>query len=342
MAAPSDSVDRRSVIIEGACPATNISAGINYYSIVVDADNIKLATTKANAISNTAITFVGGGSVIMCRQPTLNLNGTGAIPIRNSNTSGASLNNNYAPSARAYQNHIVYGALTYDAGLNVWIKYGADQADTLVGFGSNVPPEACLLRLPWRSAHIRIFVSPFATLEPNDGLHAVTDGNTFMTMLPRRMIPRFEVYNETWNTTPGTSYGCAKSWLNWIIQEGNPHDWVGKVGSTLGQAAAVVWPGGKGINYHILIGVQTSPITNPGQRRGAGDNRLAASQYVAHGPTQPPLTGSCRAPSPLPIPRVLSIPATHVCCTQYITPTLWGTNPGVTPNVSRIWRTHGP
>lgn len=317
------------VMLSGACPATNISVGINYYSIVVDADNIKLATTKANAISNTAITFAGGGGVSMSRQPTLNLNSTGAVPIRNLNTSAVSAGNIDAPQARAYQDHIVYGSMVYDAGLNVWIKYGADQANTVCGFASNVPPEVCLKIVAAIGAH-PYFVSPFAVLDPmTDYMPSLMQ--YLKTNAPAWMIPRFEVYNETWNTTPGTSYGQFKSWLNWNIQEGNPHNWVGKVGSTLGQAAAVVWPGGKGIAYQVLVGVQTATIDSP-VAAAIFNDRLAASQYVAHGPTQAPLTGSWGTITFTKAPAYQW--ASHVCCVQYITPSLWGTTTGITPNES--------
>ena len=328
------------VMISGACPATNISAGITYYSIVVDADNVKFATTKANAISNTAITFAGGGTVQVTRQPTLNLNGTGAVPIRDKNSSGCNVNNNNAPQARAYQSQIVYGALRYDAGLNIWIKTGADQADTVYGFGSSVPPEVCLKLCIAVGAHA-YFVSPWSALEP------MTD---YMPSLmqychdtaPAWMIPRFEIYNEDWNTTPGTSYGQYKTWVNWAIQEGFPHNWVGKTGSTLGQAAAVVWPGGKGVNYQILIGVQTSPFNSPANA-ALNNNRVAAAQYVGQvAAAQSPLTGSWGTITFTKTPAYQW--ATHICCAQYITPTLWGTNPGVTPNESDMahtWTVNG-
>lgn len=321
------------VMLMGASPASNTSAGINYYAIVVDANNIKLATSRANALSNTAITFTGsGGTSNACRQPTLNLNGTGAVPIRDRNSSAAC--DNFAPYARAYQNHIVYGALTYDAGLNVWIKRGADQADTNVGIGSYVPPEVCLKLCIQLAAH-PYFVSPYLVLEP------VTDYMPSLMQFcrdngPAWMIPRFEVYNENWNTTPGTTYAQYKAWVNWGVQELPAHNWVGKTASTLGQAAAVVWPGGKGVNYQILVGVQTTNFTNS-TSASANNNRIAAAQYVGQAAAvQSPLVGSWGTITFTKTPAYQW--CTHICCVQYITPSLWATTTG-TPNESDMANT---
>lgn len=326
------------VILVGNSPATNVSVGINYYAIVIDADNIKLALTRSDALANTAITFAGsGGAGNANRQPTLNLNGTGAVPIRDINSSGAT--DNFAPYARAYQTHVVYGALTYDAGLNAWIKVGADQATTNAGIGSYLPPEVCLSLCAQVGAH-PYFVSGFHMLEP------LTD---YMPSLMKYckdngqawMIPRFEVYNENWNTTPGSSYAQYKAWVNWSVQQLPAHDWVGKTASTLAQAAAVVWPSGKGTQYQILVGVQSSVFVDP-TSASQSDNRLAAAQYVAQAAAvQSPLVGSWGTVTFTKTPAYQW--CTHVCCTQYITPSLYGSTAG-TPNESTMaatWTANG-
>jgi hypothetical protein len=311
-------------------PCGNLSAGINYFAIVLDANNIQIATSKANALSNTKIVFSGSASgTSACRQPTLNLNGTGAISIRGPGGLISGINN-WMPVARAYQNHTVYGAFTFDASLQAWIKVGADQAFTNAGVNSSVPPEVCLKLCKQLGAH-PYFVSGFLMLDP------MTD---YMPSLmqyckangPSWMIPRFEGYNENWNSTPGSSYAQFRSFANWGVQELPAHNWVGKTCSTLGQAANTVWGGGKGTSYHILVGVQTTTIVDS-TTAAAGNDRLVASQYTAQsaaaqtGYTKDPAYKWC----------------THVCCAQYITPSIYGSTTG-TPNevtMAATWTTNG-
>jgi hypothetical protein len=317
----------------GNNPCGNVSLGINYYAIVIDANNINIATSRANALSSTKVTFTGsaGGGVIACRLPTLSLNGTGAVPIRASGGQIMTINGNSMPLARAFQNHIVQGALTYDAALNSWIKAGGDAADGNIGIRGNVPPEICLKLCTLIGAH-PYFVSGYLMLDPMTdympSLMTYCQNNA-----PSWMIPRFEAYNENWNNvTPGSNYAQFKAFANWGVQEFPAHNWVGKTCSTLGQAAANVWSGGKGTKYHVLVGVQTPGIVDASSA-SQSNNRLVAAQYTAQ---------AAAAQSPYTKTAAYQW-CTHVCCAQYLTPTLYGTTSG-NPNESSMastWAANG-
>lgn len=298
----------------------NVANSINYWAIVIDADNIRLASSRANALASTPITITGsGGACSFVRQPTLNLNGTGAVPIRLSNMAGMTIGSNGTPTPRIYADHKTYGALTYDSVLGVWVQNGACQgAGGPIGIASNVPPEICLKLCREVGAH-PYFVSGYMMLDP------LTD---YMPSLmqylkdngPSWMIPRIEVYNEPWNgITAGPPSFQYKSWANWGVLEFPGFNTIGKFTSVLGQAANVVWPGGKGTKYHILVGVQTAIYTSA-PNAAATDDLLTASQYVAQ-------AASPQSP-------YLKDPAykwaSHIAVAQYVTPSIYDTATEIT------------
>lgn len=312
---------------------SNVSLGINYWAIYVDANNIKLATTRANAIAGTAMTIGGsGGANVFVRQPTLNLNGSGAVPIRLSNMSGMAIGSNGTPTPRIYATHLTYGALTYDPVLAVWVLNGGSlAAGGPVGILSNVPPEVCLKLCKQLGAH-PYFVSGYLMVEPlTDYMPSLMQ--YLAANMPSWMIPRMEGFNEPWNgITSGPLSFQYKSWANWAVQEYPGYNIIGKFMSVLGQAANNVWPGGKGTKYHILAGVQTSTFVDA-TSASHSDPVLTAAQYVAQAAA--PQSPYAKDPAYKWV--------THICCAQYITPSLYGSTTG-TPNESSMaatWTTNG-
>jgi len=89
--------------------------------------------------------------------------------------------------------------------------------------------------------------------------------------------------------------------------------------SVLGQAADNVWPGGKGTQYHILVGVQTAVYTSA-PAAASTDPALTAAQYVAQ--------------AAAPQSPYLKDPAykwtTHAAVAQYITPSIYNTPTEIT------------
>lgn len=314
---------------------TNLSNGGNYYAIISSPTVIQLAASAANAIANIPITFAGtaSGTYTATRKPTLNLNSTGAIPIVASNglpLTNTGNNGAIMVKAISFQNHLSNGVLTYDADLNVWLKDGLDdEAGPNAGIGSSVPPEICFT-LAARLGEHPYFVSPRLTLDSGGGL---TD---YMPNLmayckanaPAWMVPRFEGYNELWNSiTPGTFYGTCKSFAHWGITEFAPHNWCGRNMSLLGQAAKIAY-GSLFSGYQILVGVQTTTFSSTGGA-ASSNARLTSAQFVSNGPTPP--AGYAQDPAYKWCNRV--------CCAQYITPSLYGS--GTETTMANTWVTNG-
>lgn len=202
--------------------------------------------------------------------PTLNLNGTGPVPIRNQ--FGLQLDTTEKPSQR-------YATLVYDRTLGVWLKKGGDASLFNQGLDNGVPPEICFQLCAEMGAH-PWFVTPYLAVDP------ATD---FISSLaayckakaPVGMVPRFEVVpNECWNSVfCATQIGYLKSKVRWPAGGGyNIHNWVGMVGSIGGEAVSAVY-GNDRSKYQTICGVQQS--SDP----SASYDRLASSAYVANGGT---------------------------------------------------------
>lgn len=235
---------------------------------------------------------------------TLNVAGTGDIPVRNwwgSQTSSGS-------NTRALANMI--STLIYDADLGVWLKHGGDNSALRTGINNGVPVEL-MVQLAAETGCHPYFTTPYLAIDP------ATD---YMPSLatycrdngPAWMIPRFEGTNETWNSASGF-YATRYAWNKGLVHWGTPvanqdhHNWYGKIVSVLGQAVSAVYSDDR-TKYQVLAGVQTA--MGP-----SGVNaRLTSALYVAQGAA--PQSGYTKSPA--------SDWATHVCCAQYITPVGYG------------------
>ena len=260
---------------------TGLWDGQNYYvvgSSVVAGVSFQVSLTPGGAAIGSFGTGASGnyGGV---RLPTLNINGSGAIPIRNAY--GDRLGSGDMPLALSGGNP-VYGTMLYDADLNAWLKTGACSTDGSQGFNNGVPPEV-LFNLAVKTRTHPYFVSSAFALDP------MTDfWPTFAAYVkansPSWMIPRYEPVNEMWNTAAAfwnTRYAWNKAWAHWGVQFGN-HQWQGKTVSTLGQAINAVYGGlPDGTKYHLVNGVQMASAYNTSASSIFVNNeRMTASSYV--------------------------------------------------------------
>ena len=240
---------------------------------------------------------------------TLNVSGTGAIPILNSYSNPLSAGSNSYPVGATWQS---IATLVYDATLNAWIKQGGDAAMGSVGLANGCPPELMVRLCAEIGAHPH-FVTPPLAIDPAtdymSSLAAYCRDNA-----PSWMVPRFEGPNELWNTAGGffqTTYAQAKAVAyGWGADY---HNWYGKVMSVLGQTISSVYAGNRA-RYQVLCGVQTaSGVSASGTT--ASDPRLASTKYVAQA-----------VPSQLPFTKTPAANwVTHICCAQYFSPSEYGT-----------------
>jgi hypothetical protein len=274
---------------------TNVGAA--YSATLARFDLVDKATVlvKFNASNNIACT--------------LNVNGTGAIPILSEYSGPLSTGGNSYPVGGNWQS---IATLVYDATLHAWIKQGGDVAMASTGINNGCPPELMVQLCAEIGAHPH-FVTPHLAID------AATDYIANLASFcrangPSWMIPRFEGPNELWNNAGGfyqTSYAKAKAAAyGWGPDYDN---WYGKVMSVLGQIVSAAYAGDRN-KYQVLCGVQTvlgrsminSSFTNA---------RLASTRYLAQtAPSQAPYT---KSPA--------SDWVTHVCCAQYYTPSEYGT-----------------
>lgn len=298
----------------------------NYYvKTVPDANTITIAKT----VGGTAIVATGAGSFSAVRQPTLNLNGTGAIPIRGYDTVGIGLiQNNTPPKSFVFGFAQATGLLTYDKLLNAWVKWGADISSGSAYMRTYWPPEIFLRLCQVIGAHPWI-ISPAYTLDgytdPATGAGGITDWMpNFMTLIRDNyqngsaswMVPRIEIHNELWNNGSafhGTWQAKAHAYVysqtaGWSANS-NFGEYAGKVSSVLGQAANAVFGGAVGTKYWMITGVQTFSFSSAS---GAANNaeRMTSSNYVAQSTiAQAGYTKSAA-----------SNWNSHIAITQYVTP----------------------
>lgn len=252
----------------GTLPS-GLSANVEYFAIVVDANTLELAATPGGA----AINFTGSQSGTQTAQYVY----SNDLPIT---TNGGSP---------------VYGTMVFDADMQSWLKVGADLRDNSVGLNNGVPPEVLLNLAIKVRAHPWFTSSAFA-LDP------MTDfWPSFAAYVrdhaPPWMIPRYEGVNEEWNSGGsfwGAHYAWNKSWLHWGLQF-NADAWQGKTLSTLGQAINAVYGGTPdGTKYWLTDGLQTVAYYT-GPQVTAQAERLTSSYYVNQ--SAPAQSGYSKSPA---------------------------------------------
>jgi hypothetical protein len=280
--------------------------------------------TVAATCGGTALVSASGasGTVGAVRNPTLNLNSSGAVAIMGTLGTGVGTTKSEQPVARADLS-LDYGVLTYDGVLNVWIKKGADSSIGRSLFTSGWPPEIFLQFATAIGAHPWYSPPQFTV----DGAAGITNYNTSLYNYvhvngPSWMIPRFEVLpNEFWNgqfaaTTSMTYHSVVYAGNAGWTQNIGIFQIAGKIASVLGQAVNNEYGGAvDGTKYQTIVGVQTFTFS---QASGAANNapRLTSTDYIAQStPAQSPYTKSAAYNW-----------ATHVACAQYFTPGYYGTS----------------
>jgi hypothetical protein len=308
--------------------ATELSQWGTYYVKTVVGSVITVAKTPGG----TAVTVAGTGTAgTGVRSPTFNLNGTGAVPIVDFDGWGLTLNHgNAAIAARGGNNGNAtsFGTLIYDGVMGVWLKTGADYSSNTVFLYNRWPPET-FQSLSNAIGAYAWWVSPTHTLDP------MTDYMPSLMATARATefagaIPRFEVTNETWNSQfQATQIGRGHAYFygqtnSWAPTTDPVNDWIGKVGSALGQAANVVFGGAlDSTAYQVVVGVQTSGFSDANALTNNAP-RLTAAQYVLHGPLQSPLTGSFGTITFAQ--EAASNWITHVASAQYFNSGYYGTD----------------
>lgn len=278
-------------------PSPLTSSGNYFVSNVIDSNTIQIARVPQGA--TVALSGSASGDCFGNRQPTLSLNSTAKVPLKDQ--SGNTLGTSNSPLSGAWTTAV------YDAALGSWLMFGGGQATGESGLSAGVPPEICVQLCAEMGAH-PWFVLPVLAADPLTDF-AASLATYIRDNGPVWMIPRFEGCNELWNTAAGfnqTIYAMAKATTyGWGP---DAHNWMGKVMSVMGQAVSKIYSNDRA-RYQVICGVQTAFFdTLP---KHSQDPRLTSARYVAGG-------GSPAANW-----------VTHVCCAQYIAPTLYGgSNPG--------------
>jgi hypothetical protein len=263
---------------------------------------------------------------------TLSVNGSSPLTVLDAYSNQIGSRTDNFPVGGTFQS---LATLVYDASLNALIKQGGCAEVASQGIVNYVPPELMVQLCSEVRAHPYFITPPLAIDPVSDympSLAAYCQANG-----PSWMIPRFEGCNELWNTASGfyqTEYAMSKATANGWGPDF--HNWYGKVISVLGQAVAQVY----GISqanvttqtkYQLLCGVQTTNGRLSGDRANSVP-RLASTKYLGTTP-QAPLSGSFGTITFSSTSGVADAKlwVTHLCCAQYIGPSLYGTTTG-TPN----------
>lgn len=308
-------------------PAPMMSGNNFYVSNVIDADHFNIAFMAPGA-GNFSTTNGGGNPTYTgVRLATLNLNSTGAVPIKQQWGDAARDASQPETTINNAGVNILFATLVYDADLNSWLKNGGDTLGFSKGVENGVPFEVMLQLCMEVGAH-PYFVAPYLALDPMSDLYPMLA--TYMkAAAPPWMIPRYEGVNEQWNTAGGfygSRYGWNKANIHWRTQF-DTHNWQGKTISTLGQAVNAAYGGAVGgsgnLQYQLLNGSQTVSFSST-IAANTNNPRMTSALYVAQaaaaqpGYTKSAASGWC----------------THLCIAQYFNPSEFNTGQETTDAAS--------
>lgn len=274
---------------DGGNPLQNTDKGTNFYVVNSAANTFQIALTAGGtAITSTS---VGGGHVSVTKMPTLNLNGSGKLPIRAAGAIPA-VGSTQVPAATISAGAIqLYGTMVFDTDLQTWMLHGASNALFSTGLDNQVPIEVCFQLCKELGAHPH-WSTPEYTLDPPTD-YATSLATYNQSNNPGWMVPHFEPGNEVWNTvTQITNVATAKSFAHWGAAATNQvNDWYAMVLSIMGQGVASIYGlGNLGTTYEMMCGVQTDGGLS--LTTGLYDARLTAPLYVSSGPTRSGYTRS--------------------------------------------------
>lgn len=265
-----------------------VASYTSYFVTVIDPNTLTLsATSGGSAIQASS----AGSSVTLNPIPTIKVGSSAVTPIWD-HWSLPYPQALFLSNGTSYFGAPSLARCTYDAVLGAFISFGG-------GNDNGVPPEVCLQLCAQLGAH-PYFVAPFLSCDPaTDYVPELCSliKTTYQNGSAPWMIPRIETPNECWNTasTFDTRYAAAKAAAYGWSSQTNYDDWIGKVGSIVGQLCASVFGySNKGTKYHSYIGVQTTNGTSQTFGTGSAIPRFASTKFINNDPNslQSPLTYS--------------------------------------------------
>lgn len=230
---------------------------------------------------------------------TMNVNGTGDVPLKNSYGNQETFEDALNPDVG------MYSLLTYDADLQVWCVAGGSSATGDAAISGQVPYELFIRLCVEVGAH-PYFCQPYMSSDPVGDLFPTLAAyvDTFIQNPANNatwMVPRYElVSNENWNfggAFPGTRLGWEKANKRWNVV-GDTHNYHGRAFSL---NAAAIWSA-LGVSskqpnrFHLICGVQT--FGDP----TASAPRMTSARHVADAPG---------------VNKPASDYATHIACATY-------------------------
>lgn len=230
------------------------------------------ATIGTGAPTDKQLVQVRWNATAATTSATFNLNGTGAVSLKDPRGNPLGTNNNDKPASGRI------ATMIYNSTLNAWIKWGGDADFRSWGINSGVPEEILFQLAVEMRAH-PYFVTPY--LATPTILNPATDWLTNLATYvkansPPWMVPRYEVIpNEIWNTPPANGYGAMVA--NAIWASPSPNNFYGMVGSVAGQALSSIYSNDR-TKYWAISGVQQARGLSPTDF----DALLNAPLYVAN------------------------------------------------------------
>lgn len=248
----------------------------------------------------------------------LNLNGSGAKPLKNSYGSDPIIGFNDFPMAQVFGVD-VHATAVFDADLDAWMFDGGTQASASAGLRSGVPPELCLQLAAEVGAHAWFNIPKFACEAATD--YTSNLATYCINNAPSWMIVRYETPNETFNTFSGFKngpYGANKASVHWASadQKKSHGYWASVIGQIIASTYGVSQANVKNQNlYHMINGVQTFSGTT-----SEYDQHMTAASYIG---------GAFPAPAGLSKAAGVAEPwrwCTHICIAQYWSPSQYGSS----------------
>ena len=200
---------------------------------------------------------------------TLNLNATGAVSV----TDMCACGNEYGLWRTEYPVANKYAALVYDAGLNVWLKYGGDLVGN-AGISNGVPPQIILQLCNEIGSHCWIN-APYLSLDPDQG-YVTALAQLAQQVLQFGIKLIIEPPDETWNSVyPWTNYARLKSTVNWNANDVNQEYgmWLAEIGKDVSS----VYDGDT--TKYSVVGCEWTTLGPI----GTTSTRFTSAQFVAHG-----------------------------------------------------------
>jgi hypothetical protein len=235
-----------------------------YVKTVIDANHFTISATPGGAAINTTGTSTG---IVATRCYTLNLNATGAVPIRA--TTGQVMWSGYGNQLSSTGSGVLnlYTAV-YEASTGAWLMWPD-------GLANGVPVEVFIQFCAELGCH-PWFIPPFLGTDPMSDW-TLQCATYCKANAPSWMIPRFETCNEPWNIIqPNGNFPLYRSFFNWGAEDlGN---FLGKIGSTVGQDVSSVYGSPDGTKYHLITNIQTGSAGDP--------NLFNSPSYVGQGSAQ--------------------------------------------------------